>query len=299
MNLRELLILKVAGGGGTPLVEKTATGNPVVFTTQIAKRVKSITVPLSYTQEGTGDPYPPGGGKNKFDKDTVVRKDYYAIEYTGEIVTSSASGFTENFIPVNPSTTYTLSGSGGRVIAYYNENKEFISREAAKDTPFSFNVPGNAKYIRIQYRLSDVDMSTWQLEEGSSATSYAPYSNIRPITGVSSFTFTHNNSAIGVVFPAEPGTVYGGSLDLVSGVLTITDAFIEAYNGETLPSTWVSDRDVYSQGTNPTTGAQVVYKLSEPSVVQLDPHSITAIKGTNTSRTDTTGNLTVKYYDKQ
>lgn len=58
MNLRELLILKAAGGGGSSPVEMTATGNPVAFTTKLAKPLNSVTVPLTYTQAGSGDPSP-------------------------------------------------------------------------------------------------------------------------------------------------------------------------------------------------------------------------------------------------
>ena len=81
-------------------------------------------------------------------------------------------------------------------------------------------------------------------------------------------------------------TVYGGTLDVVSGVLTVTDANIASYNGETLPSTWISDRDVYSSGTTPTTGAQVVYKLATPQTYQLTPQEVELLLGTNNLWTD-------------
>lgn len=58
MNLRELLFLHAASGGGGSLVENTATGNPVAFNTNVAKPLNSVVVPLTYTQEGTGDPSP-------------------------------------------------------------------------------------------------------------------------------------------------------------------------------------------------------------------------------------------------
>ena len=58
MNLRELLFLHAASGGGGSLVENTATGNPVAFNTNVAKPLNSVTVPLTYTQSGTGDPSP-------------------------------------------------------------------------------------------------------------------------------------------------------------------------------------------------------------------------------------------------
>ena len=76
-------------------------------------------------------------------------------------------------------------------------------------------------------------------------------------------------------------TVYGGTLDMVSGVLTVTHGNIASYNGETLPSTWISDRDVYASGTTPTTGAQVVYELATPLTYTLTAQQIQTLLGTN------------------
>jgi hypothetical protein len=117
-----------------------------------------------------------------------------------------------------------------------------------------------------------------QLEIGSSATAYEPYTA----------------STYEVTFPTPPGTVYGGSLDVISGVLTVTDANIASYAGETLPGTWISDRDVYAQGTTPTNGAQVVYKLAEPLTYQLDPVTITSLLKQNTIFADC-GNTSAVY----
>lgn len=91
-----------------------------------------------------------------------------------------------------------------------------------------------------------------------------------------------------------PSTTYGGTLDLVSGVLTVTDGYIASYNGETLPSTWISDRDVYASGTTPTIGAQVVYKLATPQTYQLTPQQIDTLKGQN-NITATSGQVSVTY----
>ena len=82
-------------------------------------------------------------------------------------------------------------------------------------------------------------------------------------------------------------TVYGGTLDWTTGVLTVTHVEIASYAGEPLPGAWISDRDVYSQGATPTTGAQVVYELSDPITIQLTPQEILALSGTNTLYTDT------------
>lgn len=88
---------------------------------------------------------------------------------------------------------------------------------------------------------------------------YEPYANICPI--YPGLTLVRD-SGIGLV-------VWGGTLDTTSGVLTVTDAEIASYAGETLPGEWISDRDEYAAGAVPTTGAQVVYKLADPITYQL------------------------------
>lgn len=97
-----------------------------------------------------------------------------------------------------------------------------------------------------------------------------------------------------IAFPSEAGTVYGGTLDVTRGVLTVTDAQIASYAGEMLPGEWISDRDVYVAGTTPTTGAQVVYKLATPITYTLTPQEITSLLGTNNLWADT-GNSDVEY----
>lgn len=85
-------------------------------------------------------------------------------------------------------------------------------------------------------------------------------------------------------------TIYGGTLDFVTGVLTATWGYIASYNGETLPAEWISDRDVYAEGATPTTGAEVAYRLSTPQTFQLTPQEITTLLGTNNIWATTTTN---------
>ena len=86
---------------------------------------------------------------------------------------------------------------------------------------------------------------------------------------------------------ALPETVYGGTVDAVTGVGSKTWGFIASYNGESLPGEWISDRDVYSAGATPTTGAQVAYKLSTPEPFQATGNqALPAVAGLNTVYTD-------------
>lgn len=103
-----------------------------------------------------------------------------------------------------------------------------------------------------------------------------------------------------VTFPTAAGTVYGGTLTVNSdgsGTLTVDRAEIASYTGETLPGEWISDRDVYSAGATPTTGAQVVYKLATPTTYALSAVQVAQmLNGVNNIWTDAAGTLTAEYY---
>ena len=84
-----------------------------------------------------------------------------------------------------------------------------------------------------------------------------------------------------------PKTIYGGTVDAVTGVGEKTWGYIASYNGESLPGEWISDRDVYTSGTTPTTGAQVAYKLATPEPFQATGNQALTIQaGNHTIYTD-------------
>ena len=194
------------------------------------------------------------------------------------------SGYGIGFnVEIKPNTTYTLSCSNTSVrVTFYDEDGKYISYASTK----TFTTPVNAKHLIINCYISvgsqaGTDLtgvySELQLEAGESATAYEPY----------------NPQSQEITIPLGR-TVYGGNLDVTTGLLTVTDGYIESYNGETLPSTWISDRDVYTEGTTPTTGAEVVYKLAESETYQLTPIQISTLLGNNTIFADS-GNSTVEY----
>ena len=102
-----------------------------------------------------------------------------------------------------------------------------------------------------------------QVEIGSTYTAYEPYQ--------------------GDTYTADFGqTVYGGTLNWLTGALTVEWGLISSYSGEALPGKWISDRDVYSAGATPTSGAQIAYKLATPQTIQLTPQEIKQLQGVNT-----------------
>lgn len=99
-------------------------------------------------------------------------------------------------------------------------------------------------------------------------------------------------------------TVYGGTLDVVSGELTDKMGYIASYNGETIGEPWISDRDEYVAGTTPSIGAEVVYTLATPQTYQLTPQTISLLHGNNNVWSDGEVELTYNadvglYIDKK
>lgn len=98
-----------------------------------------------------------------------------------------------------------------------------------------------------------------------------------------------------ISWQTEAGTVYGGTLNVVSGVLTVDWDYIASYDGEMLPGEWISDRDVYEEGTTPTAGAEVAYKLAEPVTYQLTPTDIKTLAGFNQIYSDAGPVIDIKF----
>ena len=95
-------------------------------------------------------------------------------------------------------------------------------------------------------------------------------------------------------------TIGGGTLDVTNGVLTVTHGYISSFDPDTdagrLSGAWISDRDVYAEGTLPTTGAQVVYELAvaDQAEYTLTPQQLATLAGDNTISADA-GSVTVEY----
>lgn len=99
-----------------------------------------------------------------------------------------------------------------------------------------------------------------------------------------------------VTFPAEADTVYGGTLtinDDGTGELKARP-YYASYEGETLVGPWLSSKDVYAEGTTPTTGAQVVDMGGAETVYNITAEQVKTLLGTNNIWADT-GNVSVEY----
>ena len=297
--LRKLMLLKAASGGN--VVEDTATGNPVTFLTDIARPLKSLIANFLPVQTGSGDPAPDNvrpitgwtgitvnhGGKNLLN---TAKKVVYSVTTVG---VGSAYGGYETKLKAG---TYTFS------IEFLNSEHYGVYMKEKNDdstvtlwtaqtttTEKTITIDTDGEYNIWCYRsqqgggVDAENIGDFQLEVGSSATSYEPYT---------APTIYH------VTWTSE-GTVYGGYVDLVTGEVWGTWGEIASYDGETLPGRWLSDRDVYSAGGTPTTGAQVVYEFASPVLITtLTPAQITALIGNNTVWSDANGDCEVTFLKK-
>lgn len=172
--------------------------------------VEALTVSLEPIQNlhGQNSPYPAGGGKNKFDASFMTAT---GITVTGNTVVGKGSAFHNAFVTDGipnltfaENTRYTLSmvastdasasQSGNGLLfrfTYTDSTSSVLWLQNTSTTPTSYQATSDAgktvSKITMSYGGTSGD-NTWtltniQLEQGSSATAYTPYSNICPITG--------------------------------------------------------------------------------------------------------------------
>ena len=206
----ELLFLSGASGGG---VEHTSINNPATFTTDLAKPLRRLVIPFAPVQSGSGDPSPSNvrpitgftglnicrTGKNLYDGQfpSLSSNIYYRYYFVGNATVTgssnvplSAQGYGNIFLL--PGKVNSGVSTGG------NNITDGVSRTVNP-------VDG---WVTVAYRNNyDVNPADYnvQIEVGATATAYEPYSG----------------TTIPVSWQTEAGTVYGGELDALTGVLTV------------------------------------------------------------------------------
>ena len=299
---------------GSVLPTDTASGSIASFSdgSDIVP-AESVVVSIEPVQDlhGYDHPWPAGGGVNKFNpSDLRTSKAIFGGSQVGQPAALSGSSATDTYVNIAYLTvgiwtiSYAMNGtplSTNRRLGYICDSDGIVLQRGIT-TWVSTATTSQIRVTVAGYLWASFDKNTinLQIESGSSASPYAPYSNICPISGWTRANVYHSGAdtsdatTYSITFPSAAGTVYGGTLDVTNGVLTVDRAQIASYAGETLSSTWISDRDVYSAGATPTTGAQVVYELATPITYHLTPQEITTLLGHNNIWADT-GDTSVTY----
>lgn len=158
---------KITGSIATPQIQ--GIEQAIV---EVDEKVDSFTVP----------------SKNMFNRAAVLPGTYN----TSGVPDSSVNWLRTPYIPVQPSTTYTISGfaaiSGSNArILFYDAGGAFISSimsVGGSTSPVTFTTPSNCASVGINILnrvgagsnpQAQPEMGTFQLELGGSATSYQPY----------------------------------------------------------------------------------------------------------------------------
>lgn len=149
-------------------------------------------------------------GVNLFDK-TAVSVGKWLSTTTG--LEESASGYVvSDYIKVEANKPVFIPKSGTARRWLYDENKTPLTYlNNSSDQTYTPPVNG---YIRITILTSGggaVDINGYQVEYGSTASDYHAY----------------NGTTYSVSWQTEAGTVYGGTVDVVSGVLTVDRASVD------------------------------------------------------------------------
>lgn len=257
-----------------------ASGNPIVIPEY--KSLEKLNIEFSPKQAGSGDPSPDNvRAISGYDNVQVMRCGKNLLDYAQLTAGLTAYGLTSEKIGDNVIRVSGTASTTGKYLSFGVCDSAQTSLQGKGFTIFAIPISGseNLKSVYglrtlgertiaiiadlVEENNYDMRFKLMITADNSTPTAYAPYQG-------NDYTLT------------LPETIYGGTVDAVSGVGSKTWGYIASYNGESLPGEWISDRDVYSAGTTPTTGAQVAYKLANPEPFEISKTSIPSLGGENT-----------------
>ena len=279
---------------GTMRQKKEVNGLPLPIASYKANMkapIRSLQVAITAKQSGSGTPAPDNirpiigasesnvvrTGTNLWDEETVI----------------FGSGLqSKNFISVIPFIRLyfvmpsDLYNGQGLTVYQYNANKTLIFTSVMNSANYGNNhaltLTSDTRYLKFNVG------STYGTTYNNDISINYPY------TDTNYHAYTGNTYTI-----ALGDTYYGGSLDVTTGVLTVTHANIASYAGESINEPWICSEAVYSEGATPPTGSQVVYPLATPITVQLTPTQVEQLLGQNNVWCDTGDVEELKYTNRQ
>ena len=251
---------------------ETITGAIVHFIAKRARAIKSLIANISYTQDlhGYDSPWPAGGGKNKFNG--TFLQGYWA--YADGKWVNSPNWITTEKIPCKASTSYTVSADAKATrwqgFVWYDSNGDFISTDNLNSNVnigLTKTSPSNAAYLIFNIAgypgandtIAPSDVTYFQLEEGSSSTAYAPYSNICPISGWTGANVTRTGKNLIDI----PASVTKGGITFAKD----SDGYVTASPSSGDSRSWGKDNAQFLVNLAPG-NYKFVIKLKTPSASQ-------------------------------
>ena len=253
---------------GANIEERTASGTIATFDTNLVETLTSCKCQINPVQDlhGYTKPWSGGAGKNKLDYLNNLRASSSgltiegtssgAIHYSGT-ATQSYSQLTFPFnLSIPSGTTITVSRDVSLGYQHYfsftfTDNSVDYVRIMPNTTSTTYTLAKDLKNIDIVCLGLTVGTAynatvKFQLEYGSQATSWEPYTNICPITGFSGANIVVadenmvTQSTTVITFGQE---VYGGVLDVTNGKLRVTHGIVDlstlAFTYESANKRWI------------------------------------------------------------
>lgn len=228
--------------------EKTTTTGK--FKTINGGKLESCIVGIVPKQDlhGYNNPWVGGSGKNKLQTVNTTRTINgitYTVQDDGSFIANrvEASSNLSYFVITNSSnsldttqitpfksgmTIYPTSGINGFPLRFRYSNGDF--GVFSENTAITLTNDIVAIYVQIESNLQPSNFHFYPMIRVDGDNTWEPYSNVCPITGHSSVEVTVSDEDETVVEDVTVnlgGTYYGGTLDVVSGKLTITHAYAD------------------------------------------------------------------------
>jgi hypothetical protein len=300
---------------------KSVNGNPVTIADALQGNALGVNTTLEPIQDLHGYDHPWAGGAGK----NLLKYPYYQTTRTengvtftdngdGSITINGTSTAATDFLIIansvhmpiaNGSYKWVLLGSSENNDVYLhmrtNAGDDYINTAVGESMPVTVDqniIYSGVLRVRSGKTINGLTVYPMLILASETDAPFEPYSNICPISGRTQVEISNKDSedVEQASVTVDLGqTVYGGTLNVTTGELTVETANIESYNGESIGEPWWSSMDEYVAGTTPTTGAQVVYTLATPQTIQLTPAQINLLTGTNIISTNA-DYLSVRYY---
>ena len=237
---------------------KEISGNPVQFESLVKGSAIDVETVFTPIQSGSGDPYPAGGGKNLFDMNWLLRADGWTENngiYSGPAgAMHNAFGEGENKFPVEfeANTQYALSFNGYSdalvgfrfFFQYSDGTMDYYFVDKTVDDKYTAVSAAGKTIVALKATYGNggnVYLHDVQVEKGNATTSFAPYSNIRPISGWDALELNHAGKNL---FNYKTATVSQGVFDEngrftntlgeAAGTEQYNYGFQEWFNGSTI-----------------------------------------------------------------
>lgn len=295
---------------GSVLPTDTASGSIASFSdgSDIVP-AESVVIGIEPVQDlhGYDHPWPAGGGVNKFNpSDLRKSKAIFGNAQVGQPAALSNSSATDTYVNIAYLTvgiwtiSYAMNGTplSTNLRGGYICDSDGIVLQRGITTWVSTATTLQIKVTVAGYLWASFDKNTinLQIESGRPASPYVPYSNICPISGwtgsnvtVSPTTDAEDGHTYSIAFPSEAGTVYGGTLDVTNGVLTVDRAMVDLGAKNWYPSTAAGR-------TRFRTSITDIERISSPNIVA--PMLCSAYK-TETANNTYTGKQGISLQQKE